>query len=56
MNTLMLLCASFAALALGVLLGYGCCKGLFAALGMHARSMAPEMAPDGGKAQVATSL
>jgi hypothetical protein len=54
MNTLMLVCAIFAALASGVLLGYGCCKGLFAALGLHARSIAPERAS--AKAQVATSL
>jgi hypothetical protein len=36
-NMLMVFCAVIAALALGVLLGYMCCKTLFAALRFHAR-------------------
>jgi hypothetical protein len=39
MNLLVLTCAVVAALALGVLLGYVCCQGLFELLRMHARSI-----------------
>jgi hypothetical protein len=39
MNLLVLTCAVVAALALGVLLGYVCCQGLFELLKMHARSL-----------------
>jgi hypothetical protein len=36
MNMVMLVCASLAALAFGVLVGHSCCKGLFALLRAHA--------------------
>jgi hypothetical protein len=36
-NMLMVFCAAIAALALGVLLGYVCCKSLFDVLRFHAR-------------------
>jgi hypothetical protein len=48
MNMLMVFCAAVAALALGVMLGYVCCKTLFDVLKFHAR-----MSPAEGKAQVA---
>ena len=37
MNMLMVFCAAIAALALGVMLGYMCCKTLFDVLRFHAR-------------------
>ena len=37
MSMLMVFCAAIAALALGVLLGYMCCKTLFDVLRFHAR-------------------
>ena len=46
-NMLMVFCAAIAALALGVLLGYVCCKSLFDALRFHARLSAA----DGAKAE-----
>ena len=36
-NLVMLVCAALAALALGVMLGYACCNGLFAIMRSHAR-------------------
>jgi hypothetical protein len=36
-NMLMVFCAAIAALALGVMLGYMCCKTLFDVLRFHAR-------------------
>jgi hypothetical protein len=36
-NMLMVFCAAIAALALGVMLGYMCCKSLFDLLRFHAR-------------------
>jgi hypothetical protein len=42
MNMVMLVCAALAALAFGVLLGYGTCKGFFAALRTHSRSLEAE--------------
>ena len=51
MSMLMVFCAAVAALALGVMLGYLCCKTLFDVLRFHAR-MAPAEAAK-GKAQVA---
>lgn len=39
-NTLMLICASVAAMAFGVLGAYGICRAGFAVLRMHARSVA----------------
>ncbi len=39
MNLLGLTCAVVAALALGVLLGYATCQGVFALLKVHARSL-----------------
>lgn len=36
-NLVMLVCAALAALALGVMLGYTCCKGLFVIMRSHAR-------------------
>jgi len=50
-NTLMLICASVAALGLGLVLAYMCCKLVFSALRMHARSLDAPAAP--AKAQVA---
>lgn len=41
-NLLMLVCAACAALALGVLLAYAACRSAFAALRIHARSVAAE--------------
>ena len=41
MNLLGLTCAVFASLALGVLLAYSCCQGLFALLRMHSQSLRP---------------
>jgi hypothetical protein len=40
MNLLMLVCASVAAMAFGVLAAYGICRAAFAALRIHARSVA----------------
>jgi len=50
-NFLMLICASLAALAFGVMLAYWVCRAAFAAIRMHARSVAaqaaqPEPAPE----------
>ena len=50
-NLLMLICAGFAALALGVLAAYAICRGAFALLRIHARSVAAEAAA--AKPQVA---
>ncbi|MGC2163187.1 MAG: hypothetical protein WA634_14845 [Silvibacterium sp.] len=41
-NLLMLVCASFAAMAFGVLAAYGICRVAFAVLRIHARSVALE--------------
>jgi hypothetical protein len=41
MNLLGLTCAVLAALALGVLMAYNCCRALFALLRMHSRSIQP---------------
>lgn len=43
-NTLMLICASLAAMAFGVLSAYGICRAGFAVLSLHARSVALEAA------------
>jgi hypothetical protein len=43
-NTLMLVCASLAAMAFGVLAAYGICRAGFAILRIHARSIAMEAA------------
>ena len=52
-NFLMLVCASLAALAFGVLVAYWVCRAAFAAIRLHARSVAtarnapqPEAAPE----------
>jgi hypothetical protein len=42
-NMLMLVCASFAAMAFGVLAAYGICRAGFAVLRFHARSVAMEL-------------
>jgi hypothetical protein len=42
MNTLMLICATLASLAFGVLAAYGVCRSAFAALRIHALSVAHE--------------
>ncbi len=39
MNMVMVVCASLAALALGVLVGHACCKALFALLRAHAPAL-----------------
>jgi hypothetical protein len=49
-NMLMVFCAAIAALALGVMLGYMCCKTLFDVLRFHARLSAGERAE--GESQV----
>ena len=41
-SMLMVFCAAIAALALGVSLGYMCCKSLFGVLRFHARSLQAE--------------
>ena len=41
-NMLMVFCAAIAALALGVMLGYMCCKSLFDLLRFHARQSATQ--------------
>jgi hypothetical protein len=38
-NTILLICAALASLALGVMLAYGICQMTFAALRIHARSV-----------------
>ena len=43
-NFLMLVCASLAALAFGVLLAYWTCRLAFAAIRVHARSIAAQAA------------
>jgi hypothetical protein len=43
-SMLMVFCAAIAALALGVMLGYMCCKTLFDVLRFHARLSAGEPA------------
>jgi hypothetical protein len=43
-STLLLVCASLASLALGVLLAYSLCRTGFALLRMHARAVALEAA------------
>jgi hypothetical protein len=50
-SMLMVFCAAVAALALGVMLGYMCCKTLFDVLRFHAR-MSSENAAN-AKAQIA---
>ena len=44
-NFLMLVCASLAALAFGVLAAYWVCRAAFAAIRLHARSVAATRAP-----------
>ena len=44
MNTLMLVCASLASLAFGVLAAYGICRAAFAIFRIHARSVAANVA------------
>lgn len=44
MNTLMLVCATLASLAFGVLVAYGVCRAAFAALRIHAGQVAAERA------------
>jgi hypothetical protein len=39
-NTLLLICAALASLALGVMLAYGLCRTAFAVFRMHAKSVA----------------
>ena len=55
MNLLGLTCAVLAALALGVLLAYNCCRGLFALLRMHSRSLQPIAQSKAVEAQVHAS-
>jgi hypothetical protein len=43
-NTLMLVCASLAALAFGVLAAYAICRVAFVLFRIHARSVAADMA------------
>jgi hypothetical protein len=52
MITLMLVCAVFASLALGVLVAYGICQGMFRLFRMHAISAAKSRV-SAPKAQVA---
>jgi len=41
-NTILLICAALASLALGVMLAYGLCRGAFAVFRIHARSVAAD--------------
>jgi hypothetical protein len=43
-NTLMLICATLASLAFGVLMAYGVCRAAFATLRMHAGQVAAQRA------------
>jgi len=43
-NTLMLICATFASLAFGVLVAYGVCRATFAKLFRHAGAIAEQRA------------
>jgi hypothetical protein len=52
MNTLMLICASFAALAFGVLAAYTICRTAFALFRIHARSVAAARIKVGAEIQV----
>lgn len=54
LNFLMLACASLAALAFGVLLAYGVCRTAFAAIRMHARSVAAQSAQPEAQAEPQT--
>jgi hypothetical protein len=55
LNTVMLICAVFAALAAGVLLGYVACMGLFRLFTMHARSLITARKSAKAEAQVANA-
>jgi uncharacterized protein (DUF2062 family) len=52
MSTLMLVCAVMASLALGVLVAYGICQGLFRIFRLHAESAARERAQGSGAGSV----
>jgi hypothetical protein len=53
MNTLMLICASAAAMAFGVLAAYAICRLVFLALRIHSRSVAiPPLVKQQPEAQV----
>ncbi len=51
-NMVMLVCAALAALAFGVMMGYASCKGIFALLRIHARSLQPKRA----EARIASTM
>jgi hypothetical protein len=51
-NTLMLICAALASLALGVLLAYGFCRAAFARLFRHAGAVAAQRA----QSQIASAV
>ena len=55
-NFLMLVCASLAAMAFGVLLAYGVCRAAFAAIRAHARSVAAQAQPKPAPAPQIASL
>jgi uncharacterized protein (DUF2062 family) len=56
MTSIMLVCAVFASLAVGVLIAYGVCIAMFSAFQMHARQVAGNAARRvGTTAQVAKS-
>jgi hypothetical protein len=56
MNTLMLVCASLASLAFGVLAAYGILRVAFAAFRIHARSVAANVAQTAVKISAETQL
>ena len=55
LNSLMLVCAVVAALAAGVMLGYGACKGLFSLFTAHARSISAARATAKTEAQTVSA-
>lgn len=50
-NSLMLVCASLASLALGVLLAYGICRVAFTIFRIHAQSVAAQRAAAAGSSE-----
>jgi hypothetical protein len=55
MNTVLLICASLAALAFGVLVAYGICRMIFAIFRLHARSVAADRIKVGAEVRVSNA-
>ena len=53
-SSVMLVCGVLLSLALGVLIAYGICLGMFAIFRMHARQVAAARAPKGVPARLGT--